>query len=531
MSENASEKYYQLSEEQVRALHQRPNLIEKREPYNFQSQEFLSGRAAREISGSTYLNVSNLIEFTTNAEQVSDYCLSPYYKKEKTDSGENSTPTKVITGPLSMYGFSDVFYISAEALRLPETAVHRIVMPYGHQAICLDVDKNTKHVDVIVLDASVKAVGENQDGLNLLNMMAEALQQCSYSSIATHINQSPICPSGSESVCVNEMCRQLLAAENPSLLPDRGDLFLKPDKVKALHLKNCRDYQRSQGVGYYNLDASSVSTLNDPVNLTSVNPQLIGYNHQSGEFLSARQAEKIPNTSFLSMVNLLMHARSKSDVDTICQSAFKTENLITGTTWIDGKNNFGMDELINVAVTEMLNPKSPAKRLVVPLSIISPDKEAHGVAFCLVANKTTKHLDMIVLEQHAQRDGGHLDFSKEINAFLKKWQESLAQRGISIATHTNEAPICRRQRVCGIVSQEMCRRLLIADDPVRLTRDKIPILTNTDVDELHRQNWSTYEKMRLKEVMKRIKKYKKLKVYQKKNGIVSARRFNNGGTR
>ncbi len=87
----------------------------------------------------------------------------------------------------------------------------------------------------------------------------------------------------------------------------------------------------------------------------------------------------------------------------------------------------------------------------------------------------------------------HLDFSKEIHTLLNLLKEAMERYEIDTSVYTNEKPICRRQGVCGIVSNEMCRRLALANNPVELAKENVPIVKDEEVDELHAKNYQLYQ--------------------------------------
>ena len=100
----------------------------------------------------------------------------------------------------------------------------------------------------------------------------------------------------------------------------------------------------------------------------------------------------------------------------------------------------------------------------------------------------------MILEQHVSRDGGKLDYSKEIDLTLAHLQKIFETQGMSVNTYQNDKPICREKGVCGIVSAEVCKRLLQAENPMKTARLGTIKINKEQIQKLHHDNFLNYQK-------------------------------------
>ena len=134
------------------------------------------------------------------------------------------------------------------------------------------------------------------------------------------------------------------------------------------------------------------------------------------------------------------------------------------------------------------------QKFVAPLTIYSSDKESHGVALCIEADRKNNAMNIMILEQHAKRDGGNLDFSKEVNMTLEHLKNKFSETGMQITTFQNDKPICREKGVCSVVSLEVCRRLLQSDNPLHIAKVGLIKINAEQVQRLHQENFQNYKK-------------------------------------
>ena len=113
-------------------------------------------------------------------------------------------------------------------------------------------------------------------------------------------------------------------------------------------------------------------------------------------------------------------------------------------------------------------------------------------------DKTLDGYEQEFKEQHAQKKGdpnyeADVDYTDGIKLHANVWSNIMHQKdngflGIStVNTFVNDKPICRRHNVCGVVASELAKRLLEADDPMKLAKSGI-VITNEEVDKLHERN-------------------------------------------
>ena len=192
----------------------------------------------------------------------------------------------------------------------------------------------------------------------------------------------------------------------------------------------------------------------------------------------------------------ILAAKDCDKADDLVLDACMSEKLITGEIGITPtENNFlALNCIMNITAQTLSLKDVSQRQMVVPLTIYSEDKEAHGVALCFDSHKDRNHIDIMILEQHALRDGGKLDYSKEIDLTLAHLQKIFETQGMSVSTYQNDKPICREKGVCGIVSAEVCKRLLQAENPMKTAQLGTIKISREKVNELHHANFLNYQK-------------------------------------
>ena len=144
------------------------------------------------------------------------------------------------------------------------------------------------------------------------------------------------------------------------------------------------------------------------------------------------------------------------------------------------------------------NPLLAERRLVVPLQLQFGKMLSHAGVACFNFKPVQDAVDVIVLEQHAQKKGSpdyekDLDYAKGVKLHASVWSAVMRQKDLgllgigTVNTFVNDKPICKRHNVCGVVASELARRLLKTDDPMGLVKSGINI-TNEEVDKLHIRN-------------------------------------------
>ena len=155
-------------------------------------------------------------------------------------------------------------------------------------------------------------------------------------------------------------------------------------------------------------------------------------------------------------------------------------------------------DLFRELKSTLKNPLLKERRMVVPLHIVFGDMVQHASVACFNFKPQKDAVDLIVLEQHAQKKGepeydAGFDYTKGIQLHAKAWTDVMKSEnygflGIkSVNTFVNDKPICRRHDTCGVVASEVARQLLSTDDPMKLAKSGI-VITDEQVDTLHARN-------------------------------------------
>ncbi len=247
---------------------------------------------------------------------------------------------------------------------------------------------------------------------------------------------------------------------------------------------------------YFTLDKESFDNISRKPNLTLDIPKS-GYNFRATNYVASQTAKQTKGCVFLDTTKYcILGAEDCDKADDLVIDACMSEKLITGEICINPtENNFlALDCIMNITAQTLSREDFSLRRMVAPLTIATENKEVHGVALCIDSNKDKKYVDIMILEQHALRDGGKLDYSKEIKLTLAHLQEIFETLGMSISTYQNDKPICREKGVCGIVSAEVCKRLLQAENPMRTAQLGTIKISREKVNELHHANFLRYQK-------------------------------------
>lgn len=247
---------------------------------------------------------------------------------------------------------------------------------------------------------------------------------------------------------------------------------------------------------YFRLDQENLDNITRKPNLTLDIPKS-GYNFRATNYVASKIAEQTEGCSFLDTTQYYILAAKDCDkADDLVLDACMSEKLITGEIGITPtENNFlALNCIMNITAQTLSLKDVSQRQMVVPLTIYSEDKEAHGVALCFDSHKDRNHIDIMILEQHALRDGGKLDYSKEIDLTLAHLQKIFETQGMSVSTYQNDKPICREKGVCGIVSAEVCKRLLQAENPMKTAQLGTIKISREKVNELHHANFLNYQK-------------------------------------
>lgn len=243
----------------------------------------------------------------------------------------------------------------------------------------------------------------------------------------------------------------------------------------------------------FELDQQSIDNLSVAPSLSKEYPET-GYNFQDTAFLVNQLCQTHENCAFIDTKEVLLSESYTDMYEYIQNSINGKSNVVTGEIFINKDNEMLMlaPILANAVVSE-------TEKIVCPLNLTYPPKESHAVAFCMNKNNDGTY-NAVILEQHAQNKikdkeayKPELDYSEEISGVLNKISSFLGNYGITVNTKYNENPICREEKVCGIVSMEACKRLLETDNSVLLAEVGFS-LTKEDVEKLHNQNIQNYNR-------------------------------------
>ena len=241
----------------------------------------------------------------------------------------------------------------------------------------------------------------------------------------------------------------------------------------------------------FKLSKQSEDNLSVPPSLSKEYPET-GYNFQDTAFLANQLCQTHDNCAFVDTKEVLLSESYEAMYGYIQNSINGKSNVVTGEIFINKDSEMLMLEpiLLKAVVCD-------AEKIVCPLNLTYPPKESHAVAFCMNENNDGTY-NAVILEQHAQnkakdkeRYKPELDYSGEISKLLGMVSSLFSKYNITVNTKYNEKPICREEKVCGIVSMEACKRLLESDDPVALAEEGFS-LTADDVKKLHNQNAQNY---------------------------------------
>ncbi len=247
---------------------------------------------------------------------------------------------------------------------------------------------------------------------------------------------------------------------------------------------------------YFTLDQESLDNISRKPNLTLDIPKS-GYNFRATNYVASQTAKQTEGCSFLDTTQYcILGAEDCDKADDLVIDACMSEKLITGEIGINpAENNFlALDCIMSITAQTLSLEYVSQRRMAAPLTIAAENKESHGVALCIDSNKDKKHVNIMILEQHALRDGGKLDYSKEIDLTLAHLQKIFETQGMSVNTYQNDKPICREKGVCGIVSAEVCKRLLQAENPMKSAQLGTIKISREKVNELHHTNFLNYQK-------------------------------------
>lgn len=241
----------------------------------------------------------------------------------------------------------------------------------------------------------------------------------------------------------------------------------------------------------FELDQQNVDNLNIAPSLSKEYPEK-GYNFQDTAFLANQLSSTHDDCAFIDTKEVVL-SESYTDMYKYIQDSINGKsNVVTGEIFINKTN--GISILAPILASAVV---SETEKIVCPLNLTYPPKESHAVAFCMNKNNDGTY-NAIILEQHAQNKAKdkeeykpELDYSAEISEILNSISSTFD--GLIVNTKYNENPICREEKVCGIVSMEACKRLLETDNPVLLAEVGFS-LTKEDVEKLHNQNIQNYNR-------------------------------------
>jgi hypothetical protein len=203
------------------------------------------------------------------------------------------------------------------------------------------------------------------------------------------------------------------------------------------------------------------------------------------QFASANKA------GFLDTLELL---RKNTHADTINAyfDAIESPTLVTGEVPVYPGMAGGMqvlDVLMNRIQESQQGGLGP-RRVIMPLNVAFASSEGakddHAMVLLIEEHPDARGKYRIaLLEQHARRDGSKLDYSKEKKQLLEY------MRGFypDAIFHENTQPFCTEERVCGIASLAVCKKLMGDKNSYDLAADnRLLQLSAGDIAAEHAQN-------------------------------------------
>ncbi len=181
-------------------------------------------------------------------------------------------------------------------------------------------------------------------------------------------------------------------------------------------------------------------------------------------------------------------------IDNFLPIAVQHKNIITGDIIITpeiGDNGYTMFvELVRLFAFIQQDSDIPFEKIVIPLCLSYPSdhRRTHSLSLCVYTDQSTRATDIVLIEQHMKQDGGFLDFSQPMNDVFNILRQLYADSS-QIRTFINQESICPIGNVCGIVSSEICRRLLQSENPLNFARNKENLkISAQEIPLLHQQN-------------------------------------------
>ncbi len=231
---------------------------------------------------------------------------------------------------------------------------------------------------------------------------------------------------------------------------------------------------------------------------------IYGYCQQDAASLFQHFAKK-NNAFYFDIVDFLeaIHLNDQKRINRYKQNLLKYRKIITPELPIATDNE--QKELSTYWLplfTELKDvwkdPSVPERRLVLPLHLMFGNLIQHASVACFNFKPQQDAVDVIVLEQHAQKKGqpdyeADVDYTEGIKHHAGAFSAVMRQTNYNLLgiktvnTFVNDKPICRRHNVCGVVASELARRLLEADDPMALAKSGM-VITPDEVDKLHARN-------------------------------------------
>lgn len=250
----------------------------------------------------------------------------------------------------------------------------------------------------------------------------------------------------------------------------------------------------SKTYGYHHLDEESYRNIMNSPNLGVKIPSA-GYNLQATKCICQNFAEQTQDCGFLD-TSVMLNSETQNEAILYVLQESDHKNLISGEIMVNPEQNqfVLLDDISYVLAAVMGDKEDVLHKFVAPLTIYSSDKESHGVALCIDADRKNNAMNIMILEQHAKRDKGNLDFSKEVNAILEHLKDRFSKTGMQINTFQNDKPICREKGVCSIVSLEVCKRLLQSDEPLHIAKVGLLKISAEQVQRLHKENFQNWQK-------------------------------------
>ena len=222
-------------------------------------------------------------------------------------------------------------------------------------------------------------------------------------------------------------------------------------------------------------------------------PATCGYAWEDTNIIARSLAAERKNVGYIDTIDLVKRNEDGYAAEQFMKAAQHNQRIIFGPIWNvpDYKpwDMLGSMAVLTKYFQEMEN--TPFSTAVIPFSVRyhSEEKIAHSMTLVIDHHKDKGKTDIIILEQHAKRDGSDKDYSKETQDVLNFLKSLYEASGYQVTAFINTEPTCIIPKVCGVAALEGCRKMLDAESPIE--KAKIPEqlwMSEADIDNAHKRN-------------------------------------------